>query len=290
MPLAQTLEGLPRRHPSNVNVRYLKGKASWLTEDNIEKEGDKLDQMFGNLLAEGKTPMRQTTADACATLHSVQAVSAEVKSSWDATEAGFKQQAVLLTDFFLRLNPREESPNTAIGIHLNNAHIKIQTLELVSMNNILQMLMSRYVYDSVPYTLRLSSCKAKKQTGAGMPAICYKEGATEKALPDLDWGRSSQDSNLTWWHSCRHCGSCMPCTPGTVMVFRPLRSLCMQVITTSGQIAHNWRIKRRGVRNCLTACKNVTTRKGSRFGPKIWTCKSKSVRTQVPNGAQVSNV
>ncbi len=38
------------------------------------------------------------------------------------------------------------------------------------------------------YTLRLSADEAKKQTGADMPAICYKEGATEKALPDLDWG------------------------------------------------------------------------------------------------------
>ena len=157
--------------------------------DNLEKEGDKLDEMFGNLLAEGQMPTRQTTADTCATLTSMQVVSAKVKSLWDATEAGFKQQAVLLTDFFLCLNPREETPSTAIGLHLNNKRIKIQTLELVTNeHDILQMQMSRYVYSTVPYILRLSADEVKKQTGADMPAICYKEGATEKALPDLDWG------------------------------------------------------------------------------------------------------
>ncbi len=189
VPLAQTLEGSPHGHPSNVNMRYLKGKASWLTVDNIEKEGDKLDQMFGNLLAEGKMPTRQTTADACATLNGMQVMSAKVKSSFDATEAGFEQQAVLLTDFFSCLNPREETPKIAIGLHLNNERIKIQTLELVTnVHNILQMQMSHYVYNTVPYTLRLSRDEVKKQIGADMPAICYKEGATEKALPDLNWG------------------------------------------------------------------------------------------------------
>ncbi len=189
VPLARTLEGLPCRHPSNVNVRYLKGKASWLTVKNIEKEGDQLDQMFANLLAKGKMPTRQTTADACATLNGMQVVSAKVKSLWDVTEAGFKQQAVLLTDFFSCLNPREETPKAAIGLHLNNECIKIQTLELViDEHNVPQTQMSLYVYDSVSYTLRLSADKAKKQTGANMPAICYKEGATEKVLPALDWG------------------------------------------------------------------------------------------------------
>ncbi len=115
VPLARTLEGLPRRHPSNVNMHYLKGKASWLTVQNIEKEGDQLDQMFGNLLAEGKMPMRQTTVDACATLNGMQVVSAKVKSLWDASEAGFEQQAVLLTDFFSHLNPCEETPKLLLG-------------------------------------------------------------------------------------------------------------------------------------------------------------------------------
>ncbi len=131
VPLAQTLEGSPCGHPSNVNVRYLKGNETWLTVQNIENEGDQLDEMFANLLAEGKTPIRQTTADACATLNGMQVMSAEVKTSWDATDAGFDQQAVLLTDFFSRLNPREDNPKAAIGLHLNNERIKIQTLELV---------------------------------------------------------------------------------------------------------------------------------------------------------------
>ncbi len=48
--------------------------------------------------------------------------------------------------------------------------------------------MSRYVYDSVPYTLRLSVDESDKQARAKMPAICYREGATEKSLPALVWG------------------------------------------------------------------------------------------------------
>ena len=131
VPLAQTLEGSPCRHPSNVNMRYLKGKDSWLTVKNIEKEGDQLNQMFANLLTKGKMPTRQTTADACATLNGMQVVSAEVKTLWDVTEAGFEQQAILLTDFFSHLNPHEETPKAAIRLPLNNEHIKIQTLELV---------------------------------------------------------------------------------------------------------------------------------------------------------------
>ena len=114
-----------------------------MTVENIEKEGDKLDEMFANLLDDGKMLMRQTTADACATLNGMQVVSAEVKTSWDGTNAGFDQQAVLLTDFILRLNPCEEKPKLAIGLHLNNEHIKIQTLELViDQHRVAQTLMS----------------------------------------------------------------------------------------------------------------------------------------------------
>ncbi len=143
MPLAQTLEGSPCSHPSNVNVRYLKGKDSWLTVENIEKEGEKLDEMFTNLLTNGRTPTRQTTADACATLNDMQVVSAEVKTSWGGSTAGFDQQAVLLTDFFLHLNSHEAKPKLAIGLHLNNKRVKIQTLELeINMHRVAQMLMS----------------------------------------------------------------------------------------------------------------------------------------------------
>ncbi len=168
-----------------------------MTVQNIENEGDQLDEMFANLLAEGKTPMRQTTADACATLNGVQVVSAEVKTSWDATDAGFDQQAILLTDFFSHLNPHEETPKAAIRLHLNNEHIKIQTLELViNEHQVAQMQMSQYVYDSVLYTLRLSADEADKQAGPDMPAICYREGATEKALPALHWGGQAQIPTL----------------------------------------------------------------------------------------------
>ena len=160
-----------------------------MTVENIEKEGDKLDEMFTNLLNDGKMPTRQTTVDTCATLNGVQVMSAEVKTSWDVTNAGFDQQAVLLTDFFLCLNPHEDKPKVAITLHLNNERIRIQTLELViNKHRVAQMLMSQYVYDSVPYTLRLSADESDKQARANMPAICYREGATENALPALVWG------------------------------------------------------------------------------------------------------
>ena len=130
IPLARTLEGSPRSHPSNVNVRYLKGKEVWLTAQNIDRDADQLDEMFDNLLKDGRMPMRQTTADACATLNGVQVTSAEVKTSWDVSNAGLDQQALLLTDFFSRLNPREAKPKVAIRLHLNNERVKIQTLQL----------------------------------------------------------------------------------------------------------------------------------------------------------------
>ncbi len=85
IPLAQTLEGSPWGHLNNVNVRYLKGKEEWLIVKNIERDADKLDEMFQNLLDDGRMPTRQTTADACATLNGVQVASAEVKTSWDGT-------------------------------------------------------------------------------------------------------------------------------------------------------------------------------------------------------------
>ena len=174
VPLARTLEGLPRGHPSNVNVCYLKGEGAWLTAQNIENDADQLNQMFDNLFKDGRMPMRQTTANACATLNGVQVASAEVKTSWDGSNAGFDQQALLLTDFFSCLNPREAKPKVAIRLHLNNEHVKIQTLELeINQHGVPKTLMSQYVYDSVPYTLRLSEDAADRQKGACMPVICY---------------------------------------------------------------------------------------------------------------------
>ena len=191
IPLARTLEGSPRGHPSNVNVRYIKGNKDWLTVANIERDGDQLDELFENLLKDGKTPTRQTTADGCATLNGMQVASAEVKTSWDATNAGFDQQAILLTDFFSRRNFTEAKPEFPIGIHFNSDRIKIQTLQL-AYNQALsnpETLMSRYVFESMPYTLRFTVDSADKQKGATMLAIVYLEGGTEKAVPALKWGK-----------------------------------------------------------------------------------------------------
>ncbi len=69
----------------------------------IEVNSGKLNETFNNLrTAEPlQVPTRQTTADACAVLHGVQVVTAEVKSSSDKNDAGFHQQALLMADFFL---------------------------------------------------------------------------------------------------------------------------------------------------------------------------------------------
>ena len=112
-------------------MQYLNGKEEWLTVQNIEQDAHKLDLMFQNLLDNGRTPTRQTTANACATLNSVQVASGEVKTSWDGTNAGFDQQALLLTDFFSLRNFTDAKPEFPIGIHFNSDRIKIQTLQLV---------------------------------------------------------------------------------------------------------------------------------------------------------------
>ncbi len=190
VPLARTLEGSPHGHPNNVNVLYLKGKEESLIVQNIEWDMDKLDLMFENLLEDGRMPMRQTTADACATLNGLQVASAKVKMSWHVTFAGFDQQVILLTDFFSRRNFTDPKPVFPIGIHFNSNCIRIQTLQL-DYNQASCMpltLMSQHVFESGPYTLRLSVDLAKRQDGATMPAIVYCEGGTEKALPALKWG------------------------------------------------------------------------------------------------------
>ncbi len=190
IPLARTLEGSPHGHPNNVNMCYLKGKEAWLTVQNIERDADKLDEMFQNLLDDGRMPTRQTTADACVTLNSVQVTSAEVKTSWDGSNAGFKQQVLLLTDFFSRRNFLEKKPEFPIGLHLNSDHIKIQTLQLDydKGSSVPLTLMSRHVFESVPYTLRLSVDTAARQDGATMPTIFYCKGGTEKSVQALNWG------------------------------------------------------------------------------------------------------
>ncbi len=57
-------------------------------------------------------------------------------------------------------------------------------------------------------------------------------------------------------------------------------------MTTSGQIAQHCHIKCRGGINCLKVCSVVTTRKVSRFGPKMRMLlnESESTRTQGPPG------
>ncbi len=74
----------------------------------IERNAGKLDETFRNLRTAElpQVPTRQTMADAVAVLHGVQVVTAEVKSSSNRNDAGFNQQALLMTDFFARRDPQ----------------------------------------------------------------------------------------------------------------------------------------------------------------------------------------
>ncbi len=136
--------------------------------------------------------------------------------------------------------------------------------------------------------IHLDSLQTKRKSRQGLTCLQSVTKRGPQRRPCLTWigGWSSPDSNLTWWHLCRHCASCVPCMPGMSMVFRALCLLWVQGMTTSGQIAHNCRIKHRGGINCLKACNIVTTRKGSRFGPKMQMKlnESEGTRTQGPPG------
>ena len=97
----------------------------------IERNAGKLEETFSNLCGAKlpQVPTRQTTADAVAVLHSVQVATAEVKSSSDKNDAGFNQQALLMTDFFAHRDPdcgppghrsphecvKDPPPNTSTG-------------------------------------------------------------------------------------------------------------------------------------------------------------------------------
>ena len=107
VPFASTLEGLPKGHPWNVNIRYIRGSVDMIDSTQIERNASKLEETFSNLRAAKlpQVPTRQTTADAIAVLHGVQVVTVEVKSSSDKNDAGFNQQALLMTDFFVHRDP-----------------------------------------------------------------------------------------------------------------------------------------------------------------------------------------
>ncbi len=49
MPLATTLEGSPRGHPWNVNMRYIRGSMAMIDSALIEANSGKLDETFNNL-------------------------------------------------------------------------------------------------------------------------------------------------------------------------------------------------------------------------------------------------
>ncbi len=107
VPLASMLEGSPKGHPWNVNVRYIQGRVEMIESAQIERNAGRLEETFTNLRQAvlPQVPTRQTTADTVAVLHGVQVVTAEVKSSSDKNDAGFNQQALLMTDFFARRDP-----------------------------------------------------------------------------------------------------------------------------------------------------------------------------------------
>ncbi len=92
MPLASMLEGSPRDHLWNVNMRYICSDAEMIITDKIRDHSADLTEAF-KVLCEvdlPQVPTRQTMADGSMVLNRVQVVSAEVKSSSDQNDAGFQ--------------------------------------------------------------------------------------------------------------------------------------------------------------------------------------------------------
>ncbi len=131
------------------------------------------------------------------------------------------------------------------------------------------------------YTLRLSKDESDRQARAKMPAICYREGATEKALPALDWGAVRRRFQ--------------PYLVAIMQVLCKLHALYTEneyglqgLAFMVGEGNDNkWSNctglpdqRPRGT-NCLTACNVVTTRKDSRCTPET---KSESASPQEPPG------
>ncbi len=110
--LAVTLEGSPKGHSWNINVRYICGSMTMIDSAQIEANSGKLDETFNNLRTAElpQVPTRQTTANAVAVLHGVQVVTAEVKSLSDKNNVGFHQQALLMADFFAQCDPQVGPP------------------------------------------------------------------------------------------------------------------------------------------------------------------------------------
>ncbi len=127
LPMMKTLEGALRGHPMNVNVQYIHGVEEFINETQIDTESKKLTDTFHALhwADPPQLPTQQMTADACASLNIIQVMSGEIKSSSDSSDAGFKQQALLLANFFDWCHPNT-GPPMAIGLHLNSEMIRIQ--------------------------------------------------------------------------------------------------------------------------------------------------------------------
>ncbi len=194
VPLAATLEGSPRGHPWNINMRYIHGDMSMIDSAQIEVNSDKLDTNFTNLRSAKppQVPTRQTMANACVVLHGVQVVSAEVKSLSDKNDAGFQQQALLMADFFARRDP-QYGPKVAIGLHMNASKIRLQTLELEQkMGGGFQTMMRRKVFSTEGYRLHLRQGEAVMQAAKMVPRFKFKGPAREEKFVDaLDWGQIS---------------------------------------------------------------------------------------------------
>ncbi len=190
MPFASTLEGSPKGHPWNVNIRYIHGSIDMIDSTQIERNAGKLEETFSNLCAAKppQVPIRQTTANAVAVLHGVQVVTMEVKSSSDKNDAGFNQQALLMTDFFACRDP--ECGPLAIGLHMNASKIHLQTLELDKKNGGGYKTMMRCkVYCTEGYRLRLRLAEALKQEPKAVPRFTFRgPNSEEKCVDALAWG------------------------------------------------------------------------------------------------------
>ncbi len=190
VPLATTLEGSPKGHPWNVNVRYIRGSMNMIDSAQIEANSGKLDETFNNLrTAEPpQVPTRQTTADAIAVLHRVQVVTTEVKSLSDKNDAGFHQQALLMADFLRDVTPGLAP--LAIGLHINASKMRLQILKLdQKMGGGYETMMRCKVFSTEGYRLHLTSGEAKKQQVNAIPRFKFRgPNGEEKFVDALVWG------------------------------------------------------------------------------------------------------
>lgn len=121
--VVENLEGSPRGHPNNVYVSYFAAEELYNQEFMARSWGEGVQKTFKELCDVDQMPTRSTTADAVATLHGAQLVSAECKASGDLEFAGEDNQAIVMCSTFAWTDSE-----MSIGLHAQPTCFRIQIL------------------------------------------------------------------------------------------------------------------------------------------------------------------